>query len=145
MRRFHAGDLDAVIGLCKAEGWNSLVADPERACRALNAKGVITVVAVEDGNVCGFAQLPTDGAIRAYLANIVVASTKRGAGIGRRLVEELFLRAKPAYIDLLSTEGAASFYDALPHRRLPGYRLYHPSADKTVRTIAGVGTAGGAE
>jgi hypothetical protein len=75
IRRFRSGDLDAVVGLCRAEGWDTYVADPERTCHALSAAGVITMVAVEDGNVCGFAQLLTDGAVRAYLANIVVAAT----------------------------------------------------------------------
>ena len=129
IRRFRPEDLDAVVGLCRAEGWDSYVADPERTCHALSATGVITVVAVEDGHVWGFAQLLTDGAIRAYLANVVVAATKRGAGIGRQLIEELFRQVKPVYIDLLSTEGATSFYDALPHRRLTGYRIYPRSSE----------------
>jgi ribosomal protein S18 acetylase RimI-like enzyme len=126
-RRFEVGDLDAVIELCAAEGWESYTADAERTCRALSATGVITVVAVEGGKVCGFAQLLTDGAIRAYLANIAVAASRRGTGIGRRLISELFIQASPVYIDLLSTESAASFYDVLPHRRMPGYRLYQGS------------------
>ena len=67
IRRFRSEDLDAVVGLCSAEGWDAYVTDPERTCHALSAAGVITVVAVEDGNVWGFAQLLTDGAIRAYL------------------------------------------------------------------------------
>ena len=124
-RRFQAEDLEEIIDLCKPEGWDSYTADPERTFRALSAPGVITVVAVESGHVCGFAQLLTDGAIRAYLTNIVVAASMRGVGIGKRLVNELFVRAKPVYIDLLSTEGATSFYDTLPHRRLAGYRIYH--------------------
>ena len=125
IRHFRSEDLDAVVELCRAEGWNSYVADPERTCQALSAAGVTTLVAVEDGTVLGFAQLLTDGAIRAYLANIVVAASKRNAGIGRRLIEESFRQIKPTYIDLLSTEGMTSFYDALPNRRLAGYRIYH--------------------
>ena len=68
------------------------------------------------------------GALKTWttrLTNIVVAASMRGVGIGKRLVNELFVRAKPVYIDLLSTEGATSFYDTLPHRRLAGYRIYH--------------------
>jgi predicted N-acetyltransferase YhbS len=129
IRRFRSEDLDAVVGLCRAEGWNSYVTDPERTCHALSAAGVITVVAVEDGIVWGFAQLLTDGAIRAYLANVVVAATKRGAGIGGQLIEELLRQVKPVYIDLLSTDGATSFYDSLPHRKLAGYRIYHRSSE----------------
>src|SRR5258708_38160677 len=100
---FRSEDLNAVVVLCRVEGWSSYVADPERTCHALSAAGVTTLVAVEDGNVLGFAQLLTDGAIRAYLANIVVAASRRNAGIARRLMEEPFRQIKPAYIDLLST------------------------------------------
>jgi ribosomal protein S18 acetylase RimI-like enzyme len=129
IRHFRSEDLDAVVELCRAEGWDSYAADPERTCHALSVAGVVSVVAVEDGIVWSFAQLLTYGAIRAYLANIVVAATKRGADIGTRLMEELFRQVKPAYIDLLSTESATSFYDALPHRRLAGYRIYRRSSE----------------
>jgi len=84
---------------------------------------VITVVAIEDGKVLGFAQLLTDSAIRAYLANMVVDSSRRRSGIGRRLVEEVFARCNAVYIDLLSTDGAGAFYETFPHQRFPGYRL----------------------
>src|SRR5271166_228744 len=67
---------------------------------ALSAPGVITVVAVEEGSVVGFAQLLTDCAIRAYLADMVVVTRKRGSGIGRRLVQEVFARSTAAYIGL---------------------------------------------
>jgi ribosomal protein S18 acetylase RimI-like enzyme len=123
-RNFRAEDLDAVVELCRAEGWDSYASNPERTCRALSGTGVTTLVAVEDGNVWGFAQLLTDGAIRAYLANIVVAASKRKSGIGRRLIEELFRQVRPVYIDLLSTDGMSPFYDVLPHRNLVGYRIY---------------------
>jgi len=123
-RTFERRDLNDVIGLCKAERWESYVVDPERTYRALSAPGVITVVAVEKGKVLGFAQSLTDGAIRAYLANMVVLTSKRGSGIGRRLVQEVLARSKAVYIDLLSTDGSDAFYEKFPHHRFPGYRLY---------------------
>jgi len=123
-RTYERRDLNDVIGLCEAERWESYVADPERTHRALSAPGVITVVAAKEGRAIGFAQLLTDGAIRAYLANMVVATSERGSGIGRRLIQEVFARSNPVYIDLLSTDGSDAFYEGLPHRRVPGYRLY---------------------
>jgi len=122
-RAFKREDLNQIIRLCEAEGWQSYTADPERTRRALSGSGVITVVAIEDGKVLGFAQLLTDGAIRAYLANMVVDSSRRESGIGRRLVEEVFARCNAVYIDLLSTDGAGAFYETFPHQRFPGYRL----------------------
>jgi predicted N-acetyltransferase YhbS len=123
-RGFERRDLTQVIGLCQVEGWESYVADPERTYRALTAANVICLVATEGEAVVGFAQCLTDGAIRAYLANMVVASSRRGTGIGRGLIKELQVRCQAAYIDLLSTDGAESFYETFRYQKLPGYRIY---------------------
>lgn len=128
VRRFLPADLDGVIELCRAEGWESYSADQQRTLRALTGPGVITIVATREQEVCGFAQMLSDGAIRAYLANIAVAARWRGIGIGRRLIEQLFAEAGPLYVDLLATEAAGRFYETMRHRRLPGYRIYGRSA-----------------
>ena len=33
IRHFRSEHLDVVVGLCRAEGWDSYVADPERTCQ----------------------------------------------------------------------------------------------------------------
>lgn len=124
IRRFALEHLDAVIGLCRAEGWPSFPEDPFRAGRVLTAPGVTTVVAVEDGVVVGFAELFSDGEIQAFLANIAVVAERRGTGIGRRLVEEALILGGGLRVDLLSEDDATPFYDAFPHFRKPGFRLY---------------------
>lgn len=126
IRAFQRSDLDRVIDLCRAEGWESYCADAERTYRALTARNVLCVVAVEADEVLGFAQCLTDGAIRAYLANMVVDRDKRGIGIGRRLVDEIVSKCNAVYLDLLSTEGADRFYERFPHRKFSGYRIYSP-------------------
>ena len=82
------------------------------------------MVAAEDHKVLGFAQCLTDGAIRAYLANMVVDAGRRGTGIGKMLVNEILARCHAVYVDLLSAEGAQGFYATFPHRTIPGYRIY---------------------
>ena len=121
---FERRHLDGVIRLCEAEGWQSYLADPERTFNALSSPGVITLVAVDEGNVVGFAQVLTDGAIRAYLANMAVASERRGSGIGRQLVRVVLSRITAVYMDLLSTGDADGFYERFRHRRFPGFRIY---------------------
>lgn len=125
---FNRNHLEAVIHLCDVQGWNSYSEDAERAWRALTAPGVITVVAVDDGEVLGFASMLTDGEISLYLTLIAVAEEYRGRGIGKRLVEEVFTRSGSARqgLDLLSTEGADGFFQSFAHMSFPGYRIYPP-------------------
>ncbi|HEV8460998.1 MAG TPA: GNAT family N-acetyltransferase [Gaiellaceae bacterium] len=121
---FSEGHLPSVLRLCEAEGWPSFPADPARAVRALTAPGVVTVIAVEDGEVVGFAQLLTDGEIQAYLCGMVVATTARSRGIGTRLIEQAFARSGAQRIDLLALDESEGFYRSFGHRAMPGYRLY---------------------
>jgi GNAT superfamily N-acetyltransferase len=124
VRLFATGHLQGVLRLCEAEGWPSLPADPARAARVLTAPGVTTVVALDGDEVTGFAQLFSDGELQAFLACLVVAEAHRGEGVGRALVEEALRAAGGERIDLLSEAGAVGFYEAFPHQRKPGFRLY---------------------
>jgi predicted N-acetyltransferase YhbS len=116
--------LDAVLALCVAEGWPSMPEDPARAERALTAPGVSTVVAVDAGEVVGFATMLSDGEIQAYLSLLVVAAVRRGQGIGARLVQDAFRDAGGTRVDVLAAEGSEAFYAAMTHRRLAGFRVY---------------------
>jgi ribosomal protein S18 acetylase RimI-like enzyme len=121
---FTPAHLDGVLELCEAEGWESLPADRDRAVRALTGRGVVTVVASERGKVVGFARMLTDGAIHAYLANVVVAADARRRGIGKRLVEETFARSGAERVDLYAGENSDDFYRSFDHKTFPGYRIY---------------------
>jgi ribosomal protein S18 acetylase RimI-like enzyme len=124
VRLFAPSDLDGVLRLCVAEGWPSFPSDPDRALRVLAAPGVTTVVAIDDGLVVGFAELFSDGELQAYLSNVAVDATRRGEGVGRRLVTEALQRAGGERIDLLSEDSSADFYRAFPHFEKLGFRLY---------------------
>jgi len=120
--------LVGVIEMCRNEGWDSYLSDSERTFRALSAPGVVTLVATASGAVCGFAQVLTDGEIRAYLTNVTVAVDLRRQGVGRRLIEEAFARAGVRYLDLLSDPGAEAMYTSFPgYRRMQGFRIYPSS------------------
>jgi ribosomal protein S18 acetylase RimI-like enzyme len=125
-RRVTREDLDGIMSLCEAEGWPSYTADREHTWGALTAPGVYTVVAIEAGTVVGFAQMQSDGLIQAHLSLIAVARHHRRQGIGRRLVEEAFVRCGGKRVDLLS-EGGEEFYQSFRHRPLPGFRIYPAS------------------
>lgn len=121
---FSEEHLPGVLRLCEAEGWPSLPADPARAGRALTAPGVVTVVAVEGGEVVGFAQMLTDGEIQAYLCDMVVATEERRKGVGQKLVEVAFARSRAQRVDLLALDESEGFYRSFDHRTMPGYRIY---------------------
>jgi ribosomal protein S18 acetylase RimI-like enzyme len=121
---FVEDQLDGVLRLCVAEDWPSFPDDPERASRVLTAPGVTTVIAVENGEVVGFAQLFSDGELQAFLANLAVDERFRGRGVGRSLITEALRLAGGERIDLLSEDKAVGFYERFPNFRKPGFRLY---------------------
>jgi ribosomal protein S18 acetylase RimI-like enzyme len=125
--------LDAVLSLCKEEGWATFTANRERAARAMAGPGVTALVAVEDGETAddggeerllGFAQAVGDDAFSGYLCMLLVAGEARGRGIGRALIERTLVESGVLRLDLLSSERAMSLYERFPHNRMPGFRLY---------------------
>ena len=118
---FAAEHLPGVLRLHEAEDWPSFPEDPELAERALTAPGV---VALDEGEVVGFARLLTDGALDAYLCELVVAESARRSGVGRALVGETFSRSGARRLDLLAEDGSKGFYRSFRHREFPGFRIY---------------------
>ena len=108
---FVPAQLDEVIRLCALEDWTTITEDPARALRAFTAPGVVTLVALgEDGELLGFAQTLSDGAVQAYLARLLV-------------VEHALSASGALRADLLAAEGSEGFYRSFPHRQCPGYRV----------------------
>jgi ribosomal protein S18 acetylase RimI-like enzyme len=120
--------LDALLALCKTEGWITFASNPERARRAMTNPGVTALVAVEgdgeDERAIGFAQAIGDGCFGGYLCMLLVETAARGRGIGKALVEETLVKSGVLRLDLLSSEGAMSLYERFPHNKIPGFRLY---------------------
>lgn len=117
-------DLPGVMALCATEGYGSYAEGADVTWRALTNPGVTTLVAVRGEEVLGVAQRLSDGVIQAFLVLLVIHPEARGRGLGRRLVEEAFLRAGGRRVDLLAEEAAEGFYTRFEHRRKPGFRLY---------------------
>jgi ribosomal protein S18 acetylase RimI-like enzyme len=122
-RRYLHGDLAGILELCVLEGWPSFPADAARADRALTVLGVTTFVALSEGRVIGFAQLQSDGEIQAHVSLVTVDKAYRRRGIGRELIARALARARGERVDLV-TDTAPEFYQALPHRRMQGFRIY---------------------
>jgi ribosomal protein S18 acetylase RimI-like enzyme len=124
--------LDALLRLCRQEGWISFAANPERAGRAMTGPGVTALVAVERAGeeggggerAIGFAQAVGDGCFGGYLCMLLVDEEARGRGIGKALVERTLVESGVLRLDLLSSDRAMSLYERFPHNKIPGFRLY---------------------
>lgn len=128
---YDRGHLDGVLEICIEEGWKSYITDHERTHRALTAPGVTTIVAIENGEICGFAQVQSDGEIQAHLSVLAVKDAYRRQGIGQKLIAESFQEAGGVRIDLI-TDDAQDFYQSMAHSVKFGFRLY-PDAERIDR------------
>ena len=110
-----------VIELLAAEGWDTYTEDLERTVRALSAPGCTTLLALDGAKVVGLVQLQSDGEIQAHLSALLVDTSCRGRGLGRRLLEEALRRSGGMHVDVLTRN--RGFYEALGGRPRPGFRL----------------------
>lgn len=115
--------LQGVIDICIEQGWDSYISDVERVHRVLTAPGVTTIVAVDEGAVCGFAQVQSDGEIQAHLSVLAVKESHRRQGVGKELVAKCFRESGGMRLDLV-TDDAQGFYESMNHSLKSGFRLY---------------------
>ena len=85
-RAFDAGlHLSGVVGILARLGWDNFRHDPDSTRRSLTAPGVTAIVAValEAGEVVGFAQVFSDGVFQAHLGLLAVEEGwRRGGAVG---------------------------------------------------------------
>lgn len=113
IRNIRPSEVEAVRKLLVANNFGSRVHDvahfQEMVDRADRA-----IVAVEDGEVVGFARALTDGISNGYLSMLVVAESHRRRGIGRALLHALMGEDRRLTWVLRSSRPAARlFYEKL--------------------------------
>lgn len=81
-------DYDQLRQFLSAQGWAERVRDFDRF-RTMIEGSALTVLAVDESRIVGFARALCDGATNAYISTVAVAPDRRGQGIGRELVERL--------------------------------------------------------
>lgn len=84
-------------------------------------------IAVEDGEgdqVVGFLRVLTDNDVVTYVTEIAVDERFRSRGIGRMLMHRVQAQFSTTRIDVLSSESAERFYDALGYSERPAFRRY---------------------
>ena len=113
VRSVTTSDFQAVHHLLVVSGWAHRVGDVEDLERLILASQ-LAVVAVDDGEVVGFARAITDGISNGYVSMVVVAERHRRRGIGQALVEGL-VGSEPniTWVLRAGRTGAAEFFEKL--------------------------------
>ena len=111
--RIRACELSSVHELLAANGWRERLGGVEQFSSLAEASQVADVAVIE-GQVVGFVRAITDGQSNGYLSMLVVASTHRGRGIGRRLVEQAIgTKHRVTWVVRAGREGAPEFFAKL--------------------------------
>lgn len=106
VRRFCAGDGDAVLALGQRERWETPVKRPEEYRETLLRS--FTLVAEADGVFAGYARAISDGVITTFLCELLVEPAFRKKGVASRLVDAVQAAFPLTRMDLISD--ADGFY-----------------------------------
>ncbi|HLV97278.1 MAG TPA: GNAT family N-acetyltransferase [Ktedonobacterales bacterium] len=122
IRAWQEDDFPAVQRLSSAEGWPTPSERPAEALAAWRRSWPALVV-VADQEVIGFCRALSDGAVTTYIAELLVAPSWQGQGIGSALLEANQQLAPGSRLDLLALETSQSFYAQIGFRPFYGFRL----------------------
>ena len=119
---FEDAHADGIARLSTTMQWPSLT-DADRVRAVCTAPGASAYVAVDDGQVVGWAQALGDGVLQSHLSFIAVHPDQRRRGIARLLTVATFQATGTIRMDLI-TDSAPEFYETFEHRRMHGFRIY---------------------
>lgn len=108
-----------IITIYRSQGW--WARGSRAALNRLIRGSHCFLVAERDGRIVGMGRAVSDGVSDAYLQDVAVLKTERGAGTGKALVGALCRRLRRDGIDwiaLIAQDGSAPFYRKLGFRPL---------------------------
>ncbi|MES2944355.1 MAG: GNAT family N-acetyltransferase [Pseudomonadota bacterium] len=113
IRPFEPRDTANVYRLLITNGWRHRIAS-EHYLQELVTASQLTVVAVDESQIVGFARAITDGLSNGYLSMVVVDEACRGRGVGTQLVERI-IGGEPnvSWVLRAGRTGAQKFFSRL--------------------------------
>lgn len=121
LRPWGAADFPAIQALSAAEGWTTPAERPDASLASWQAAWP-AIVAEADGRIVGFLRALSDGAVTTFVAELLVAPSWRGRGLGRSLLDACQALAPTTRLDLLAEPAAAEFYTQVGFRAFAGFR-----------------------
>jgi predicted N-acetyltransferase YhbS len=113
IRTIQLSEIEPARRLLAANGWAKRVADAAQF-QLLVARSQRALVAVDNGEVIGFARALCDEISNGYLAMLVVAQSHRRRGIGQALVKAVMGEDRGiTWVLRAGREGVAPFYEKL--------------------------------
>lgn len=100
------------VDLYTGTGWGAL--DETVAARALDGSWLVCTARDEDGALVGMGRLLGDGALHAFVTELIVREDLRGRGVGARLLDRLVLEAQGRGVhdvQLFAARDRAPFYE----------------------------------
>jgi len=113
IRAIQPSEIEPARRLLAANGWAKRVADAAQF-QLLVARSQRALVAVDNGEVIGFARALCDDISNGYLAMLVVAQSHRRRGIGQALVKAVMGEDRGiTWVLRAGRDGVAPFYEKL--------------------------------
>lgn len=115
-----AADLKRIITLYRAHGWWG-PGDTPALLRRLIKGSHCFLLAEQDGIAVGMGRAISDGASDAYIQDVAVLGSERGAGAGSAIIKALQKRLRAdgiKWVGLIAQDNSAPFYARLGFKEL---------------------------
>ena len=125
------------LALVAQTGWE--LPTHEMAQTALSAS-LCGVIAKENDETIGMVRAVGDGVMKVYIQDMIVTSSRRGAGLGRMLMTAILSRLsetcpRSCMIGLFAAEGRSEFYTRLGFHARPDFG-FGPGMHGTLSELA---------
>lgn len=121
IRPYEETDFQAIHQLNEQEGWGNLVAKHQQTKAAWQGSN-LAVVAEQDGQLVGCLRALTDGAVTLYVCELIIEKSRRGTGIGGKLMQHVHDLHPGTRMELLASSTSRTYYETKKFRAFYGFR-----------------------